>query len=63
MNAERAAAEDVGVDHGRAHVPVAEKGLDGADIGACLEEMGGETLAQGGQGRLDLTRDRHRPNP
>jgi hypothetical protein len=39
--------EDVGVDHGRADVLVAEQGLDRADVGAALEQVGGEAVAQG----------------
>ena len=46
-HAEGAGVEDVGVDHGRRHVPVSEKLLDGADVVAALQKMGGEGMAQG----------------
>ena len=39
------AVENVGVPHGCGDVPVAEQLLDGADIGAGLEQMGGERVA------------------
>ena len=42
-----AAVEDVGVDHGRLDVAVAEEFLDGADVVSVLEEVGGEGVAQG----------------
>ena len=45
-DAERTGLEDVGVDHRRAHVIVAEQLLDGADIVAGLEEVGREAMAQ-----------------
>lgn len=35
------------VDHGRAHVGVPEKFLDGADVGATLEEVRREAVSQG----------------
>lgn len=47
LDAEGAAVEDVGVDHGRADVSVAEEGLDGSEVGAVLEEMGCEGVAEG----------------
>ena len=37
-----AAVQDVSVDHRRGHVSVAEELLDGADVVACLQEVGGE---------------------
>lgn len=39
--------EDVGVDHGGFDVFVAEEFLDGADVVAALEEVGGEGVAEG----------------
>src|SRR5262245_29455899 len=47
LDAARPPVEDVGVDHGRAHVPVPQELLDGADILAVLEQVGGEGVAQG----------------
>ena len=47
MDAEGAAVEDVGVDHGGGDVAVAEELLDGADVVAGLEQVGGEGVAQG----------------
>ncbi len=44
---EAAAIEDVGVDHRRADVLMAEQFLDGADIVAVFEEVGGERVAEG----------------
>ncbi len=41
----------MGVDHGRADVGVAEQLLHGADVGAGLEQVGGERMAQGVDGR------------
>src|SRR5437773_5996396 len=41
-DAPAAAIEDVGVDHGRGHVAVAEELLDGADVIAGLQEVCGE---------------------
>ena len=37
----------MGVDHGCRHVGVAEELLDGADVVAGFEQMGGKTVAQG----------------
>lgn len=50
-----AALEDVGVDHGGFDVFVPEEFLDGADVVAVLEEVGGEGVAEGvgGDGFLD----------
>ena len=42
-----AAVQHVGVDHGGGHVAVAEELLDGADVGAVLQEVGGEGVAEG----------------
>jgi len=42
-----AAVEDVGVDHRGIEVCVAEEFLDGADVGAGFQEMGGEGVAEG----------------
>jgi hypothetical protein len=42
-----AVSEDVGVDHCGADVAVAEELLDGADVVAALEEVGGEGVAEG----------------
>jgi hypothetical protein len=42
-----AAVEDVGVDHGRADVVVAEQLLDGADVVAVLKEVGCKAVAKG----------------
>src|ERR1017187_4007067 len=45
-DAEAAPVQDVGVDHGRRDVAVAEKLLDRADVGAALEKLGREGVAQ-----------------
>lgn len=37
---------DVGIDLGGGDVGVAEHGLDGADVGAVHEEVGGEAVAE-----------------
>jgi hypothetical protein len=37
----------VGVDHGGGHVAVAEELLDGADVGAVFQQVGGEGVAEG----------------
>lgn len=50
-DAEWAAVQDVGVDHRRGDVLVAEQFLDRADVLAVLEEVGGEGMAQGVTGR------------
>jgi hypothetical protein len=47
LDAEGAAVEDVGVDHGGGDVAVAEELLDGADVVASLEEVGGKGVAEG----------------
>ena len=43
-DAERASVEDVGVDHRRLEVAVAEQLLDGADVRSVLEQMAGEAM-------------------
>lgn len=43
----RAVAEDVGVDHGRRYLPVAERLLHGADVVTALQKMGRERMAEG----------------
>ena len=45
-DAPRAAIQDVGVDHRRGHVCVAEQLLDGADVVAVFEQMGGKGMAE-----------------
>ena len=42
-----ASVEDVGVDHGGFEAFVAEEFLDGADVLAGLQEVGGEGVAEG----------------
>ncbi len=42
-----AALEDVGVDHGGAHIFVTEEFLDGADVVAVLKKVGSEGMAEG----------------
>lgn len=46
-DAPTAAVEDVGVDHGGAYVALAEQLLNGADIVAVLQKMGGEGVPDG----------------
>jgi hypothetical protein len=43
---ERAAVEDVGVDHGGGDIPMAEELLDGADVVASIQQVGGEAVPQ-----------------
>ena len=43
--------QDVGVDHGGADVGMAEQLLHGADVGAGLQQVGGERMAQRVHGR------------
>jgi len=45
-DAEAALVEDVGVDHRGREFPVAEQFLDGADVVAGFEQVGGEAVAQ-----------------
>ena len=45
-HAERAAVEDVGVDHGGGDVAVAEEFLDGADVVAGLEQVRSKAVAK-----------------
>jgi len=54
-NRQSAALEDVGVNHGGLHVFVTEEFLDGADVVAVLEEVGGKGVAEGvgGDGFLE----------
>jgi hypothetical protein len=47
MNPETAAVEDVGVNHGRFNIGMAEEFLDGADVVAGFEQVGGEGVAEG----------------
>ena len=47
LGGEWTAVQDVGVDHGRADVAVAEELLDGADVFAVLEQVGRKRVAQG----------------
>lgn len=42
-----AALEDMGVEHRGVHVLVAEEFLDGADVVASRQEVGGEGVAEG----------------
>ena len=42
-----AAAGDVGVDLGGGEAGVAEELLDGAEVGAVLQQVGGEGVAEG----------------
>ncbi len=46
---------DVGVDLGSADVGMAEHGLDGAEVSAVHEEVGGEAVAESVRG--DMLRD------
>jgi hypothetical protein len=39
--------QDVGVDHGRGQIVVPEQLLNGADVGAALEQVRGEGMAKG----------------
>lgn len=45
--ASRAVTEDVGVDHGRGHLPVTEELLDSADVVSAFQKVGGERMAEG----------------
>ena len=47
-----AAVEDVGVDHRRLQVPMAEQLLDGADVVAVLQQVGGEAVTEGMAGSV-----------
>lgn len=47
MDGEAAALENVGVDHGRLHVLVAQKLLDGSDVVSVGQQVGCEGMAQG----------------
>ena len=46
-DAGRTTVEDMRVDHGRVHVPVAQQFLDGLDIVAVREQVGREGVPQG----------------
>jgi hypothetical protein len=50
--------KDVGVDHGRGQIVVPEELLNGADVGAALEQVGGGSnicvYGEVGQERFDL---------
>jgi hypothetical protein len=46
MNTLSASIEDVGVDHGGFDIFVAEEFLDGADVVAVLEQVGGKGVAE-----------------
>jgi len=46
LDAQDAAAGDMGVAFGGAEVGVAEKGLDVADVGSAFEEVGGEGVTE-----------------
>lgn len=57
----QAVGGDVGVDLGRGDVGVAQQGLDDAQVGAALQQVGGEGVAQdmgADPGRVDAGRDR-----
>jgi hypothetical protein len=45
-HAERAAVHNVGGDHGGPHVLMPKQRLDGADVRACHEKVGGEAVPQ-----------------
>ncbi len=45
----------MGVDHGRGQIAVSEQLLNGADVGAALEQVGGEGMAKGM--RADVLRE------
>ena len=53
-DAERAAVDDVRVDHRGADVLVAEQGLDGADVRSGFEEVRGEAVAERVTGRAPV---------
>lgn len=46
LDGEWTAIEDMCVDHGRRHVPMAEKVLHGSDVVAVFEHVRGERVAQ-----------------
>ena len=50
FDGEAAALEDVGVDHGGFDILVAEQFLDGADVVAILQKVGGEAVTEGMRG-------------
>jgi hypothetical protein len=62
-NASRTVAEDVGVDHGRRHLSLAEELMDGADVVIARQKMVRKRMAEGvatgtlvDTGRADGTR-------
>ncbi len=50
LDPQGASLENVGVDHGRADVLVAEERLDGSDVGSILEQMRCEGVTEGVRG-------------
>jgi len=46
----RGRPKHVGVDHGGLQTVVTHQGLDGADVAAALQEMGGKAVSQGMDG-------------
>ena len=47
-----APVEDMGVDHGGSDIGVSEQLLDGSDVVAVFDEMGGEGMAEGVAGAV-----------
>lgn len=47
LDSQGAAVENMGVDHGRPNIFVAEEDLDGSDIGPILEQMRCERVTKG----------------
>jgi hypothetical protein len=45
-NALAALLQDVGVDHGGGHIVVPEQLLNGADVGAALQQVGGKGMTK-----------------
>ena len=43
----RALSHDMSVEHRRSHIGVTEQFLDGANIGARLEQVGGKAMTKG----------------
>ena len=43
----RSAVQNMGVDHGRLHVVMAQEFLDSTDVVAVFEQMGGEGVPEG----------------
>ena len=44
----------MGVDHGRPEIGVTEQLLDGADVDAVLEQVGGESVSEGVAGSAPM---------